>query len=392
MFLVLKEVLFGAGGVTLVSFGVLAVHWNIREVVAYKTGIGKKVRVVKGVAGNENREIRQTNKLEPVGKVQFSVAGVESAEQGGTKLEVAQEESYIYTQAVVGGLDEAIQGMLDKQDTDSSKEAVVVDVATGLLEDIDVDVYEGTNVLVDETELNLDDSTQVLVDNEQDVVEEDVVEEDVVEEDVVEEVEIDDISESTDVLADLDDSTQVLDNDTTDDSEDYFTEVLDAEPQVEDVEITQALNDNGLGSEYLTQVLVDDSDVVGIEDDFDDTLEDVELEYVTQVLNEVDNSSDDVVEVLEDDAYVTQVLVDDNDEVDYNTQVLVDEEDYNTQVLVDNDDYDTQVLVEDLEGHTQVLDNEGITGDIVGAKVETMDLVKVENMKVIYTNYEMEDK
>ena len=382
MFLVLKEVLFGAGGVTLVSFGVLAVHWNIREVVAYKTGIGKKVRVVKGVAGNENREIRQTNKLEPVGKVQFSVAGVESAEQGGTKLEVAQEESYIYTQAVVGGLDEAIQGMLDKQDTDSSKEAVVVDVATGLLEDIDVDVYEGTNVLVDETELNLDDSTQVLVDNEQDVVEEDVVEE----------VEIDDISESTDVLADLDDSTQVLDNDTTDDSEDYFTEVLDAEPQVEDVEITQALNDNGLGSEYLTQVLVDDSDVVGIEDDFDDTLEDVELEYVTQVLNEVDNSSDDVVEVLEDDAYVTQVLVDDNDEVDYNTQVLVDEEDYNTQVLVDNDDYDTQVLVEDLEGHTQVLDNEGITGDIVGAKVETMDLVKVENMKVIYTNYEMEDK
>ena len=386
MFLLLKEVLFGAGGVTLVSFGVLAVHWNIREVVAYKTGIGKKVRVVKGVVGNENREIRQTNKLEPVGKVQFSVAGVESAEQGGTKLEVAQEESYIYTQAVVGGIDEAIQGMLDKQDTDSSKEAVVVDVATGLLEDIDVDVYEGTNVLVDETELNLDDSTQVLVDNEQDVVEEDVVEED-----VVEEVEIDDISESTDVLADLDDSTQVLDNDTTDDSEDYFTEVLDAEPQVEDVEITQVLNDNGLGNEYLTQVLVDDSDVVGIEDDFDDTLEDVELEYVTQVLNEVDNSSD-VVEVLEDDAYVTQVLVDDNDEVDYNTQVLVDEEDYNTQVLVDNDDYDTQVLVEDLEGHTQVLDNEGITGDIVGAKVETMDLVKVENMKVIYTNYEMEDK
>ena len=381
MFLLLKEVLFGAGGVTLVSFGVLAVHWNIREVVAYKTGIGKKVRVVKGVVGNENREIRQTNKLEPVGKVQFSVAGVESAEQGGTKLEVAQEESYIYTQAVVGGIDEAIQGMLDKQDTDSSKEAVVVDVATGLLEDIDVDVYEGTNVLVDETELNLDDSTQVLVDNEQDVVEEDVVEE----------VEIDDISESTDVLADLDDSTQVLDNDTTDDSEDYFTEVLDAEPQVEDVEITQVLNDNGLGNEYLTQVLVDDSDVVGIEDDFDDTLEDVELEYVTQVLNEVDNSSD-VVEVLEDDAYVTQVLVDDNDEVDYNTQVLVDEEDYNTQVLVDNDDYDTQVLVEDLEGHTQVLDNEGITGDIVGAKVETMDLVKVENMKVIYTNYEMEDK
>lgn len=381
MFLLLKEVLFGAGGVTLVSFGVLAVHWNIREVVAYKTGIGKKVRVVKGVAGTENREIRQTNKLEPVGKVQFSVAGVESAEQGGTKLEVAQEESYIYTQAVVGGLDEAIQGMLDKQDTDSSKEAVVVDVATGLLEDIDVDVYEVTNVLADETELNLDDSTQVLVDNEQDVVEEDVVDE----------VEIDDISESTDVLDDLDDSTQVLDNDTTDDSEDYFTEVLDAEPQVEDVEITQALNDNGLDSEYLTQVLVDDSDVVGIEDDFDDTLEDVELEYVTQVLNEVDNSSDDVVEVLEDDAYVTQVLVDGNDEVDYNTQVLVDAEDYNTQVLVDSGDYDTQVLVEDLEGHTQVLDNEGITGDIVGAKVETMDLVKVENMKVIYTNYEMEE-
>lgn len=382
MFLLLKEVLFGAGGVTLVSFGVLAVHWNIREVVAYKTGIGKKVRVVKGVAGNENREIRQTNKLEPVGKVQFSVAGVESAEQGGTKLEVAQEESYIYTQAVVGGIDEAIQGMLDKQDTDSSKEAVVVDVATGLLEDIDVDVYEGTNVLADETELNLDASTQVLVNNEQQEVLEDKVTEDNVEM----------VSEFTEVLVDLDDSTQVLDNDTTDDSEDYFTEVLDAEPQVEDVEITQALNDNGLGSEYLTQVLVDDSDVVGIEDDFDDTLEDVELEYVTQVLNEVDNSSDDAVEVLEDDAYVTQVLVDDNDEVDYNTQVLVDEEDYNTQVLVDNDDYDTQVLVEDLEDHTQVLDNEGITGDIVGAKVETKDLVKVENMKVIYTNYEMEDK
>lgn len=383
MFLVLKEVLFGAGGVTLVSFGVLAVHWNIREVVAYKTGIGKKVRVVKGVAGNENREIRQTNKLEPVGKVQFSVAGVESAEQGGTKLEVAQEESYIYTQAVVGGLDEAIQGMLDKQDLESSssKEALVVDVDTGLLEDVDVDVYEGTNVLVDETELNLDDSTQVLVANEQEVIEDEVTEDN---------VEMG--SEFTEVLVDLDDSTQVLDNDTTDDSEDYFTEVLDAEPQVEDVEITQALNDNGLGSEYLTQVLVDDSDVVGIEDDFDDTLEDVELEYVTQVLNEVDNSSDDAVEVLEDDAYVTQVLVDDNDEVDYNTQVLVDEEDYNTQVLVDNDDYDTQVLVEDLEDHTQVLDNEGITGDIIGAKVETIDLVKVENMKVIYTNYEMEDK
>lgn len=383
MFLVLKEVLFGAGGVTLVSFGVLAVHWNIREVVAYKTGIGKKVRVVKGVAGNENREIRQTNKLEPVGKVQFSVAGVESAEQGGTKLEVAQEESYIYTQAVVGGLDEAIQGMLDKQDLESSssKEALVVDVDTGLLEDVDVDVYEGTNVLVDETELNLDDSTQVLVANEQEVIEDEVTEDN---------VEMG--SEFTEVLVDLDDSTQVLDNDTTDDSVDYFTEVLDAEPQVEDVEITQALNDNGLGSEYLTQVLVDDSDVVGIEDDFDDTLEDVELEYVTQVLNEVDNSSDDAVEVLEDDAYVTQVLVDDNDEVDYNTQVLVDEEDYNTQVLVDNDDYVTQVLVEDIEGHTQVLDNEGITGDIVGAKVETKDLVKVENMKVIYTNYEMEDK
>lgn len=383
MFLLLKEVLFGAGGVTLVSFGVLAVHWNIREVVAYKTGVGKKVRVVKGVAGNENREIRQTNKLEPVGKVQFSVAGVESAEQGGTKLEVAQEESYIYTQAVVGGLDEAIQGMLDKQDLESSssKEALVVDVDTGLLEDIDVDVYEGTNVLVDETELNLDDSTQVLVANEQEVIEDEVTEDN---------VEMG--SEFTEVLVDLDDSTQVLDNDTTDDSDDYFTEVLDAEPQVEDVEITQALNDNGLGSEYLTQVLVDDSDVVGIEDDFDDTLEDVELEYVTQVLNEVDSSSDVAVEVLEDDAYVTQVLVDDNDEVDYGTQVLGDEVDYNTQVLVDNDDYDTQVLVEDLEGHTQVLDNEGITGDIVGAKVETMDLVKVENMKVIYTNYEMEDK
>ena len=377
----LKEILFGAGGVTLVSFGVLAVHWNIREVVAYKTGIGKKVRVVKGVAGNENREIRQTNKLEPVGKVQFSVAGVESAEQGGTKLEVAQEESYIYTQAVVGGLDEAIQGMLDKQDLESSssKEALVVDVDTGLLEDIDVDVYEGTNVLIDETERNLDDSTQVLVANEQEVIEDEVTED-----------EVETVSEFTEVLVDLDDSTQVLDNDTTDDSEDYFTEVLDAEPQVEDVEITQALNDNGLGSEYLTQVLVDDSDVVSIEDDFDDTLEDVELEYVTQVLNEVDNSSNDAVEVLEDDAYVTQVLVDDNDEVDYGTQVLGDEVDYNTQVLVDNDDYDTQVLVEDLEGHTQVLDNEGITGDIVGAKVETMDLVKVENMKVIYTNYEME--
>lgn len=381
MFLLLKEVLFGAGGVTLVSFGVLAVHWNIREVVAYKTGIGKKVRVVKGVVGNENREIRQTNKLEPVGKVQFSVAGVESAEQGGTKLEVAQEESYIYTQAVVGGLDEAIQGMLDKQDLESSssKEALVVDVDTGLLEDVDVDVYEGTNVLVDETELNLDDSTQVLVANEQEVLEDEVTED-----------EVETVSEFTEVLVDLDDSTQVLDNDTADDSEDYFTEVLDAEPQVEDVEITQALNDNGLGNEYLTQVLVDDSDVVGIEDDFEDTLEDVELEYVTQVLNEVDNSSNDAVEVLEDDAYVTQVLVDDNDEVDYGTQVLGDEVDYNTQVLVDNDDYDTQVLVEDLEGHTQVLDNEGITGDIVGAKVETVDLVKVENMKVIYTNYEME--
>lgn len=379
----LKEVLFGAGGVTLVSFGVLAVHWNIREVVAYKTGIGKRVRVVKGVAGNENREIRQTNRLEPVGKVQFSVAGIESAEQGGTKLEVAQEESYIYTQAVVGGLDEAIQGMLDKQDLESSssKEALVVDVDTGLLEDIDVDIYEGTNVLVDETKLNLDDSTQVLVANEQEVIEDEVTED---------EVEV--VSEFTEVLVDLDDSTQVLDNDTADDSEDYFTEVLDAEPQVEDVEITQALSDNELDSEYLTQVLVDDIDAEGIEDDFDDTLEDVELEYVTQVLNEVDSSSDTAVEVLEDDAYVTQVMVDDNDEVDYVTQVLGDEVDYNTQVLVDNDDYDTQVLVEDFEGHTQVLDNEGITGDIVGAKVETMDLVKVENMKVIYTNYEMEDK
>ena len=376
----LKEVLFGAGGVSLISFGVLSVHWNIREVVAYKTGIGKKVRVVKGATGNENKDIPTVSKLEPTGKVQFSVAGIESAGQDGKKLEVAQEESYIYTQAVVGGIDEAIQGMLDKQDTGDSKEAVVVDVATGLLEDIDVDVYEGTNVLVAETELNLDDSTQVLVDNEQDVVEE---------------VEIEDISESTDVLVDLDDSTQVLDNDTTDDSEDYFTEVLDAEPQVTEVEVTQALGSDGdIDSEYLTQVLVDGVDTLGIEDDFDDTLEDVELEYVTQVLNEVDSSSDDVTEVLEDDAYVTQVLVGDNDEVDYNTQVLGDEEDYNTQVLVENDDYDTQVLVEDedIEGHTQVLDNEGITGDIVGAKVETKDLVKIENMKVIYTNYEMEDK
>ena len=215
------------------------------------------------------------------------------------------------------------------------------------------------------------------------------------EQDVVEELEIEDISESTDVLVDLDDSTQVLDNDTTDGSEDYFTEVLDAEPQVDEVEVTQALGtDDDIDSEYLTQVLVDGVDTLGIEDDFDDTLEDVELEYVTQVLNEVESSSDDVTEVLEDDAYVTQVLVGDNDEVDYNTQALGDEEDYNTQVLVDNDDYDTQVLVEDedIEGHTQVLDNEGITGDIVGAKVETKDLVKIENMKVIYTNYEMEDK
>lgn len=376
----LKEVLFGAGGVSLISFGVLSVHWNIREVVAYKTGIGKKVRVVKGATGNENKDIPTVSKLEPTGKVQFSVAGIESAGQDGKKLEVAQEESYIYTQAVVGGIDEAIQGMLDKQDTGDSKEAVVVDVATGLLEDIDVDVYEGTNVLVAETELNLDDSTQVLVDNEQDVVEE---------------VEIEDISESTDVLVDLDDSTQVLDNDTTDDSEDYFTEVLDAEPQVTEVEVTQALgSDDDIDSEYLTQVLVDGVDTLGIEDDVDDTLEDVELEYVTQVLNEVESSSDDVTEVLEDDAYVTQVLVGNNDEVDYNTQALGDKEDYNTQVLVDNDDYDTQVLVEDedIEGHTQVLDNEGITGDIVGAKVETKDLVKIENMKVIYTNYEMEDK
>ena len=380
MFCLLKEVLFGAGGVSLISFGVLSVHWNIREVVAYKTGIGKKVRVVKGATGNENKDIPTVSKLEPTGKVQFSVAGIESAGQDGKKLEVAQEESYIYTQAVVGGIDEAIQGMLDKQDTGDSKEAVVVDVATGLLEDIDVDVYEGTNILVDETELNLDDSTQVLVDNEQDVVEE---------------VEIEDISESTDVLVDLDDSTQVLDNGTTDGSEDYFTEVLDAEPQVDEVEVTQALGtDDDVDSEYLTQVLVDGVDTLGIEDDFDDTLEDVELEYVTQVLNEVESSSDDVTEVLEDDAYVTQVLVGDNDEVDYNTQALGDEEDYNTQVLVDNDDYGTQVLVEDedIEGHTQVLDNEGITGDIVGAKVETKDLVKIENMKVIYTNYEMEDK
>lgn len=380
MFCLLKEVLFGAGGVSLISFGVLSVHWNIREVVAYKTGIGKKVRVVKGATGNENKDIPTVSKLEPTGKVQFSVAGIESVGQDGKKLEVAQEESYIYTQAVVGGLDEAIQGMLDKQDTGDSKEAVVVDVATGLLEDIDVDVYEGTNILVDETELNLDDSTQVLVDNEQDVVEE---------------VEIEDISESTDVLVDLDDSTQVLDNGTTDGSEDYFTEVLDAEPQVDEVEVTQALGtDDDVDSEYLTQVLVDGVDTLGIEDDFDDTLEDVELEYVTQVLNEVESSSDDVTEVLEDDAYVTQVLVGDNDEVDYNTQALGDEEDYNTQVLVDNDDYGTQVLVEDedIEGHTQVLDNEGITGDIVGAKVETKDLVKIENMKVIYTNYEMEDK
>ena len=380
MFCLLKEVLFGAGGVSLISFGVLSVHWNIREVVAYKTGIGKKVRVVKGATGSENKDIPTVSRLEPTGKVQFSVAGIESAEQDGKKLEVAQEESYIYTQAVVGGIDEAIQGMLDKQGTDDSKEAVVVDVATGLLEDIDVDVYEGTNVLVDETELNLDDSTQVLVDNEQDVVKD---------------VEIEDISESTDVLVDLDDSTQVLDNDTTDDSEDYFTEVLDAEPKVTEVEVTQALgSDDDIDSEYLTQVLVDGVDTLGIEDDFDDTLEDVELEYVTQVLNEVDSSSDDVTEVLEDEAYVTQVLVGDNNEVDYNTQVLGDEEDYNTQVLVENDDYDTQVLVEDedIEGHTQVLDNEGITGDIIGAKVETTDLVKVESMKVIYTNYEMEDK
>ena len=375
--MLLKEVLFGAGGVTLVSFGVLAVHWNIREVVAYKTGIGKKVRVVKDVVGIENREVRQTNRLEPVGKVQFSVAGIESAEQGGKKLEVAQEESYIYTQAVVGGIDEAIQGMLDKQESEDNKESVVVDVATGLLENVDVDVYEGTSVLVDEDEINLDDSTQVLVDSEPELIEED---------------EVESVSEATDVLVDLDDNTQVLDNDTTDDSEDYFTEVLDNEPQVEDVEVTQALVDNEVDSEYLTQVLVDDIDAEGIEDDFDGTLEDVELEYVTQVLNEVDNSGADAVEVPEDDAYVTQVLVDDNDEVDYVTQVLVDDEDeYTTQALVESDDYNTQVLVEDVEGHTQVLDNEGITGDIVGAKVENIDLFKVENLKVIYTNYEMEE-
>lgn len=420
----LKEILFGAGGVSLVSLGILSVHWNIREVVAYKTGLGKKVRVVK--AGSEQDEVKyRSNTLRPLGKVKFAEAALEEGkveEDTSKKLEVAKEESYIYTQAVVGDLGDAIDDMLEKQ-KGSLGQGIVPEVEEDVLEDIDVEVYEGTQVLtvddghttvlvdeeLEEDELTPTEHTQVLVEQEE----------------VQEEVQTP--LEHTQVLVENQEEVKEDKND----NDNYFTEVLEQEPEMLENEVsygTDILVSEHEGdisdeeSNYLTEVLVEDEEIdVAEVDVVDDALTDNDFEYITKVMVETEDSegSDEdytttvlvnevedtsvAEEVTEDVAYETQVLVDEVDyhttvlveeEPDYNTMVLVeDEPDYNTTVMVAEEDYNTTVLDgEEDEYHTVAFEDDGITGNVVGESVESAKTVGVEDIKVIYTNYELEEK
>lgn len=416
----LKEILFGAGGVSLVSLGILSVHWNIREVVAYKTGIGKKVRVVKG--GTEHDEVvkYKSTTLKPLGKVKFAEADLESTlEKGSKKLEVAKEESYIYTQAVVGDLGDVIDDMLDKQKEQQTNlgSGIVPEVEDGLLDDVEVDVYEGTQVLtgVSDTE-EVDTSTQVLT---EDPVEEDtstqvlveevdtstqVLTEDINEEEVdtstqvlTKDVVVEEINEHTQVLIgdihdeEIETHTQVL-VEPKEDNTDYFTTVLENEPEIvdgqedygTDILVSEHGDISDEESEYLTQTLVDSEELEEI-----DVVEDVEevepdYDYVTQVLVGNDENEEEV----QDEAYVTQVLVPEvSEEVEetYVTQVLApSEEDYNTTVLSEEDEEESY--------HTVTFDDDGTTGNVAGESVENVDVVGIDEIKVIYTNYEMEEE
>ena len=401
----LKEILFGAGGVSLVSLGILSVHWNIREVVAYKTGIGKKVRVVKG--GTEHDEVvkYKSTTLKPLGKVKFAEADLESTlEKGSKKLEVAKEESYIYTQAVVGDLGDVIDDMLDKQKEQQNNlgSGIVPEVDDGLLDDVEVDVYEGTQVLtgVSDTE-EVDTSTQVLT---EDPVEEDTSTQVLVEEVdtntqvLTEDVVVEEINEHTQVLiGDVDDEeiethTQVL-VEPKEDNTDYFTTVLENEPEIvdgqedygTDILVSEHGDISDEESEYLTQTLVDSEELEEI-----DVVEDVEevepdYDYVTQVLV----GNDENEEEAHDEAYVTQVLVPEvsEEEVEetYVTQVLApSDEEYNTTVLSEEDEEESY--------HTVTFDDDGTTGNVAGESVENVDVVGIDEIKVIYTNYEMEEE
>ena len=420
----LKEILFGAGGVSLVSLGILSVHWNIREVVAYKTGLGKKVRVVK--AGSEQEEVKyRSNTLRPLGKVKFAEAALEEGkvEETSKKLEVAKEESYIYTQAVVGDIGDAIDDMLEQQ-KGSLGQGIVPEVEEDVLEDIDVEVYEGTQVLtvddghttvlvdeeLEEDELTPTEHTQVLVEQEE----------------VQEEVQTP--LEHTQVLVENQEEVKEDKND----NDNYFTEVLEQEPEMLENEVsygTDILVSEHEGdisdeeSNYLTEVLVEDEEIDVVEVDVvDDALTDNDFEYITKVMVETEESegSDEdytttvlvnevedtsvAEEVTEDVAYETQVLVDDEvdyhttvlveEDPDYNTTVLVeDEPDYNTTVLVAEEDYNTTVLGdEEDEYHTVAFEDDGTTGNVVGESVESAKTVGVEDIKVIYTNYELEEE
>lgn len=413
----LKEILFGAGGVSLVSLGILSVHWNIREVVAYKTGLGKKVRVVK--AGSEQEEVKyRSNTLRPLGKVKFAEAALEEgkAEETSKNLEVAKEESYIYTQAVVGDLGDAIDDMLEKQ-KGSLGQGIVPEVEEDVLEDIDVEVYEGTQVLTVD-----DGHTTVLVEEEVDEVDSKPVEytQVLVEpEDVQEEVQTP--LEHTQVLVEKHEEEVKEDKN---DNDNYFTEVLEQEPEMLENEVTYGTDilvsehEGDISDEeskYLTEVLVEDEEIdVAEVDVVEEDLTDNDFEYITQVMVDTEESNEDYEttvlvdgavgeEVVEDAAYETQVLVDEIDyhttvlveeEPDYNTTVLVeDEPDYNTTVLVAEEDYNTTVLGdEEDEYHTVAFEDDGTTGNVVGESVESAKTVGVEDIKVIYTNYELEEK
>lgn len=391
----LKEILFGAGGVSLVSLGILSVHWNIREVVAYKTGIGKKVRVVKG--GTEHDEVvkYKSTTLKPLGKVKFAEADLESTlEKGSKKLEVAKEESYIYTQAVVGDLGDVIDDMLDKQKEQQTNlgSGIVPEVDDGLLDDVEVDVYEGTQVLteVSDTE-EVDTSTQVLT---EDINEEEV---DTSTQVLTEDVVVEEINEHTQVLIgdvhdeEIETHTQVL-IEPKEDNTDYFTTVLENEPEIvdgqedygTDILVSEHGDISDEESEYLTQTLVDSEELEEI-----DVVEDVEevepdYDYVTQVLV----GNDENEEEAHDDAYVTQVLVPEvSEEVEetYVTQVLApSDEEYNTTVLSEEDEEESY--------HTVTFDDDGTTGNVAGESVENVDVVGIDEIKVIYTNYEMEEE
>ena len=411
----LKEILFGAGGVSLVSLGILSVHWNIREVVAYKTGLGKKVRVVK--AGSEQEEVKyRSNTLRPLGKVKFAEAALEEGkvEETSKKLEVAKEESYIYTQAVVGDIGDAIDDMLEQQ-KGSLGQGIVPEVEEDILENVDVEVYEGTQVLtvddghttvlvdeeLEEAELTSTEHTQVLVEQEE----------------VQEEVKTP--LEHTQVLVESQEEVKEDKND----NDNYFTEVLEQEPEMLENEVnygTDILVSEHEGdisdeeSKYLTEVLVEDEEIDVTEDVVvGDDLTDNDFEYITQVMVDTEESNEDytttvlvddaVEEVVEDAAYETQVLVDEVDyhttvlveeDPDYNTTVLVeDEPDYNTTVLVAEEDYNTTVLGdEEDEYHTVAFEDDGTTGNVVGESVESAKTVGVEDIKVIYTNYELEEE